>query len=370
MNNRVFSFFDIAPDSAQWRDWKWQYKNRITDVEGLSQIIPLSSAEKRGIEYGLGNFKMALTPYFASLIDPSDAECPIRMQSVPSDDEMNVLPWEGKDPLDEMRDSPVPHIVHRYPDRALFIVTRQCAMYCRHCSRKSIVCDESFYIGEEEKSNAIEYIARTPQIRDVLISGGDPLMMDDGALEHIISGIRAIPHVEVIRIGTRAPSALPMRITPGLTDMLRKYHPIWINTQFNHPRELTPDSVKACAGIVDAGIPLGNQSVLLKGVNDDAETMKELLTGLVKARVRPYYLYQCDLCEGAGHFRTKVETGIDIIRQLTGNISGFAIPQFVIDVPGGGGKVPVNPEYIVSNDGVNVVVRNYRNEIYSYAQPV
>jgi len=369
MNNRVFSFFNVGPGNPQWLDWKWQYANRITDVGTLERIISLDGAEKRGIEHCLGSFPMAVTPYFASLMDPDDPYCPIRMQAVPSDKEMNVLPWENKDPLSETHDSPVEYIVHRYPDRALFLVTSRCAMYCRHCSRKAHMGDGAFLVREADRARAIEYIAATPRIRDVLVSGGDPFMMSDGYLEDIISRLRAIPHVEVIRIGTRAPSVLPMRMTPALLAMLKKYHPIWINTQFNHPRELTPEAVRACGDIVDAGIPLGNQSVLLRNINDDADVMKSLLLGLVKARIRPYYLYQCDLCEGAGHFRTKVETGVEIIRQLTGNISGFAIPKFVIDVPEGGGKVPINPEYVVSMDDERVVMRNYRGNEYAYAQP-
>jgi len=369
MNNRVFDYFGVTQESPEWQDWKWQYDNRIMDAETLSQIISLDENEKRGVAHSLSNFLMAISPYFASLMDPVDPACPIRMQAVPSESEANVLPWENKDPLHETLNSPAEHIVHRYPDRALFLVTRQCALYCRHCSRKARMGDESFFINEAGKAEAIEYIAKTPQIRDVLVSGGDPFMLDDDELEDIISRLRAIGHVEIIRIGTRAPSALPMRITADLLNMLKKYHPVWINAQFNHPGELTPDAVNACIKMADAGFPLGNQSVLLKNINDDAKTMKALLLGLVKARVRPYYLYQCDLCEGAGHFRTKVETGIDILRQLTGNISGYAIPKFVIDVPGGGGKVPVNPDYILSMDDDKIVMKNYRGDIYTYAQP-
>ena len=369
MNNRVYSYFNVSPDSPEWLDWKWQYKNRIMDANSLSAIIDLSEAEKHGIAHCLRSFKMAISPYFASLMDPVNPMCPIRIQAVPSVEETEVLPWENKDPLGEEPDSPAEHIVHRYPDRVLFLVTRRCAVYCRHCSRKARMGDENFFINGDEMAGAIGYIADTPQIRDVLVSGGDPLMMDDRKLEDIVSSLRAIPHVEIIRIGTRAPSALPMRITQGLLTMLKKYHPIWINTQFNHPDELTPQAVKACADIVDAGIPLGNQSVLLKDINDDAETMKKLLFGLVKARVRPYYLYQCDLCEGAGHFRTRVETGIDIIRQLTGSISGFAVPKFVIDIPDGGGKVPINPDYIESIEDDKIILRNYQGRVYTYMQP-
>ena len=369
MNKRVFDYFNVSPDSHEWLDWKWQFENRIMDAESLSNVVELSENEKRGVEHSLGSFLMAITPYFASLMEPENPSCPIRMQAVPSEQEAIVLPWEDKDPLHETLNTPAKHIVHRYPDRALFLVTKQCGVYCRHCSRKAHMGDGSFFIDEAGIEEAVGYIARTPQIRDVLISGGDPFMLCDGELENIVSRLRAVPHVEVIRIGTRAPSALPMRVTPGLLAMLKKYQPVWINTQFNHPRELTPEAAGACAMIVDAGFPLGNQSVLLKNVNDDTTTMKALLLGLVKARVRPYYLYQCDMCEGIGHFRTKVEAGIEIIRQLTGNISGYAIPKFVIDVPGGGGKVPVGPDYVVSMDDNEIVLKNYQGNIYSYTQP-
>jgi len=369
MNDAVFSHFGVEPDSETWLDWKWQYQNRIKSAQELSNIISLSNEEKNGIPLCLDSFKMAITPYFASLIDPDDPMCPLRMQCVPSTNETHVLPWENDDPLNEELDSPVKNIVHRYPDRVLFLVTSQCAMYCRHCIRKRRVGDEDLVITDREKLEAIGYIAKTPQIRDVLISGGDPLTMDDGQLEDIISRLRAIGHVEIIRIGTRIPVVMPMRVTPELLKMLKKYHPIWINTHFNHPRELTKESINACADIVDAGIPLGNQSVLLKNINDDTDTMKELLLGLVKARVRPYYIYQCDLCEGIGHFRTRVETGIEIIKNLSGAISGFAIPKFVIDAPGGGGKIPINPQYIVSLDDEKIEMRNYLGDIYTYPQP-
>jgi lysine 2,3-aminomutase len=260
--------------------------------------------------------------------------------------------------------------VHRYPDRVLFLITHQCAMYCRHCTRRRTVGEEDRVISDHAVEQAASYIEGNPKIRDVLLSGGDPLTMSDEKLERIIARLRKIPHVEVIRIGTRVPVVMPMRITDGLTEMLRKYQPVWINTHFNHPKELTAEALAACARIIDAGIPLGNQSVLLRGINDSAETMKELLLRLVKARVRPYYLYQCDLSRGISHFRTRVEKGIEIIHDLQGNISGYAIPKFVIDAPGGGGKVPVNPEYVISMDDEKVVMRNYMGDIYTYPQPV
>ena len=369
MNNKVFSFFGVTPDSANWNNWKWQYSHRITSAETLSEIITLSEKEKQEIARSLVSFRMAITPYYASLMDPEDPLCPIRMQAVPSINEISIQPWEAKDPLNEDNDSPAPNIVHRYPDRALFLVTRQCAMYCRHCVRKRHTGEEDFIISQSEKKKALDYIAGTPQIRDVLVSGGDPLCMSDGNLEDIISRLRAIEHVEIIRIGTRVPVVMPMRITASLLTMLKKYHPIWMNVHFNHPRELSAQSRKACADIADAGIPLGNQSVLLRNINDNTETMKELLLKLVRTRVRPYYIYQCDLCEGSEHFRTRVEKGIEIIRNLTGNISGLAIPKFIIDAPSGGGKVPVGPDFIVSLDDEKIEIRNYKGRVYAYPQP-
>ena len=368
MNEKIFSYFNVTPDSAEWNDWKWQYRNRITTAGELSRIISLSLSEQREIADSLGRFRMAITPYFATLLDPGDPSCPLRMQAVPSVMETRVFPWEMKDPLNEENNSPVPCIVHRYPDRVLFLVTRCCAMYCRHCVRKRYVGEEDCPITAAEKERAIDYIARTPQIRDVLVSGGDPLTLDDGNLEEIISALRAIDHVQVIRIGTRIPVVLPMRITESLLSMLKKYHPVWMNVHFNHPRELTAQSIKACADIANAGIPLGNQTVLLRNINDNTETMKELLLRLVQARVRPYYIFQCDLFEGSEHFRTRAETGIEIMRNITGNISGFAIPRFVVDAPGGGGKVPLNPDYVISMDDEKIEMRNYKGRVYTYPQ--
>ncbi len=369
MNQRVFDYFGLSRDDPRWSDWTWQYQNRITDIEQLSHIITLSAGEKSDIATCLKRFRMAITPYFATLIDPDDPDCPIRLQTVPRIAETVSLPCEMADPLNEDGDSPVPNIVHRYPDRVLFLVTRACAAYCRHCTRRRIVGEEDYAISRQEIDTAIGYIERTERVRDVLISGGDPLTLSDRSLEYIIARIRAIPHVDIIRIGTRIPITMPMRITPALTRMLRQYHPLWINIQCNHPRELTPEAAASLAALADAGIPLGNQSVLLRGVNDSVETMRELVLRLVRARVRPYYIYQCDLSEGLGQFRTRVETGIDIIRGLTGNITGFAVPKFVIDAPGGGGKVPINPEYIVSHSADKIVMRNFEGRIYEYPEP-
>ena len=368
-NSRVFRLFGISEESPEWNDWRWQYRNRITDADELSRILEMSEEDMQTVSDCLKKFRMAVTPYYASLIDPQDPKDPIRLQSVPSAGEQHVFPWEMRDPLNEEGFSPVRNIVHRYPDRVLFITTRCCASYCRHCTRRRFVGEEDNSVCDSEILNAVSYIRKTPQIHDVLVSGGDPLTLSDERLNFILSELRSIEHVETIRIGTRVPVTMPMRITQDLLAVLRKYHPVWINTHFNHPNELTGAAVRACEKIADAGIPLGNQSVLLKGINDSTITMKELLLKLIKARVRPYYLYQCDLSEGLEHFRTDIRTGISIISDLTGNISGYAVPKFVIDAPGGGGKIPVNPEYIISADDKKIVMRNYLGKIYEYPQP-
>ncbi|NLV50824.1 MAG: lysine 2,3-aminomutase [Clostridiales bacterium] len=360
---------DYTARYPNWNDWKWQLANRITSVDKLSKLLRLSEPEKADIHKCLEHFRMAITPYYASLIRPGDPEDPVRMQCVPSIEETFSCTDDMTDPLCEERDSPVAHIVHRYPDRVLFLVTLKCSTYCRHCTRRRVVGEEDRVISEKELRSALGYIRGHTQIRDVLISGGDPLVMGTERLEKIISALRMIPHVDIIRIGTRVPVVLPMRITDELLEMLKKYQPIWINTHFNHPREITPDSERACAAIVNAGIPLGNQSVLLKGVNDSLSTMRELLLKLVHMRVRPYYLYQCDLSRGISHFRTAVDKGIEIMHGLTGNISGYAVPKFVIDAPGGGGKIPVGYNYIISKDDREVVMENFRGDIFRYPQP-
>jgi lysine 2,3-aminomutase len=369
MNERVYQHFGVKQGDPMWSDWRWQFRNRISSVAELSQVVSLDEQAKQDIQACLDIFRMAITPYYASLMDPDNASCPIRMQAIPTLQETYKYPWEMRDPLHEDSDSPVRNIIHRYPDRVLFLVTRQCATYCRHCTRRRTTGEEDFRISGPELDEALGYIEQHSAIRDVLVSGGDPLTMGDSSIESIIARLRAIKHVEIIRIGTRVPVVLPMRVTPELLTMLRRYQPIWINTHFNHPRELTPEAISACAAIVDAGIPLGNQSVLLRNINDRTETMKTLLLQLVKARVRPYYLYQCDLSEGLEHFRTRVESGIEIIRELTGSISGYAIPRLVIDAPNGGGKVPLNPDYVMSMDDEQVVLKNYQGKIYTYPQP-
>jgi lysine 2,3-aminomutase len=360
---------ELAAGIPEWNDWHWQLRNRITDAETLGRWLPLSDTDKSDITNVLRLFRMAITPYYLSLIDPGDPLDPVRMQCIPSIKETLPCPDDITDPLNEDGDSPVPHVVHRYPDRVLFLATMECAEYCRHCTRRRMVGETDRALCGSELKTALDYIREHEEIRDVLISGGDPLTLATGKLEEIIKGLREIKHVDIIRIGTRIPVVLPMRIDDELLDMLKKYQPIWINTHFNHPREITPDSERACRKIVDAGIPLGNQTVLLRGVNDDLTTMKELMLRLVHNRVRPYYLYQCDLSRGISHFRTPVETGIDIVHGLQGYISGFAVPKFVIDAPGGGGKVPVCYDYVVSRSDSQFLLENYAGKIYRYPQP-
>jgi lysine 2,3-aminomutase len=360
---------DYAAHYPQWNDWKWQCANRITTADGIARYLEMSDAEKEDVAKCLDSFRMAVTPYYASLMDPDDPNDPIRKICIPSIQETYPCGDDMADPLGEVRDSPVPHIVHRYPDRVLFLATLRCSAYCRYCTRRRVVGEEDRVITESELKKAVQYISDHTEIRDVLISGGDPLVMSTEKLEHIIASIRAVPHVDIVRIGTRVPVVMPMRITDELLTMLKKYQPIWINAHFTHPKELTPECQRACEAIVDAGIPLGSQTVLLRGINDDPETMKALMLGLVHMRVRPYYIYQCDLSQGIGHFRTSVDTGIRIMHSLQGYISGFAVPKFVIDAPGGGGKVPMNYDYVVSKDNKEVVMENFRGDIYRYPQP-
>ncbi|HPT82260.1 MAG TPA: lysine 2,3-aminomutase [Limnochordia bacterium] len=354
---------------AEWRDWHWQVRNRIQTVEQLSRIIPLTEQEQADIARVLEVFRMGITPYYASLIDPTDANCPIRKQAIPTIHETYSSRADLHDPLSEEEDSPVPGLTHRYPDRVLFLITDQCSMYCRHCTRRRFAGQRDAGLSWDLIEQGIEYIRRTPAVRDVLLSGGDALLMSDGRLEEIIRRLRDIPHVEIIRIGTRTPVVMPQRITPDLVNMLKKYHPIWLNTHFNHPKEITADSRAACERLVDAGIPVGNQSVLLRGVNDNPEIMKELVLKLVQIRVRPYYIYQCDLSMGIEHFRTKVSKGLEIMEALRGHISGYAVPTYVVDVPGGGGKTPVMPQYLISMSPTKVVLRNYEGVIATYVEP-
>ncbi len=355
---------------SDWNDWHWQWRNRIEDVESLLKVVPLDSDAVEGVRKALTRVKMAITPYYASLIDPEDEMCPVRLQAVPRGEETEVKPWEFVDPLDEDADSPVPGLVHRYPDRVLFLITELCSMYCRHCTRRRVVGVTDRVASKERLDAGIGYIREHPEVRDVLISGGDPLTFTEGALERIIKSLREIPHVEIIRLGSRVPVVLPQRITEDLAEMLAKYHPIYVNTHFNHPKEITPQSAKACAILVGHGIPVGNQSVLLRGVNNCPVVMKSLVQGLVKIRVHPYYIYQCDLTWGLDHFRTTISEGIEIVESLRGHTTGFAVPTYVVDAPGGGGKIPVGPQYLLSLGADTAILRNYEGVISTYREPV
>jgi len=359
-------------DKAKWRDWKWQMRHCVKDVDTFEKLlgIRLDDAEREAFAKTVARFPMSITPYYLSLIDVENlANDPIFMQSFPCARELDIHASDMADPLHEDMDSPAPGVTHRYPDRVLLLVSNTCAMYCRHCTRKRRVGDCDSIPDRETISQGIDYIRNTPQVRDVLLSGGDPFLLSDDYLDWILTELRAIPHVEVIRIGTRTPVVLPYRITDELVAMLKKHHPLWINTHFNHPRELTGTSRRALAKLADAGIPLGNQSVLLAGVNDCPRIMRVLVQKLVANRVRPYYLYQCDLSEGLSHFRTPVGKGIEILESLIGHTSGFCVPTYVIDAPGGGGKIPIMPNYLISWSTNKVVLRNYEGVITTYREP-
>ncbi len=353
----------------QWNDWHWQVQNRIDSLEKIEKSMNLSDFEIESIKKVLGKFRMAITPYYFCLMDPLDELCPVRMQAVPTIAETHIGAFDLEDPLHEDGDSPVPGLVHRYPDRALFLITDMCSMYCRHCTRRRLAGATDAQFGMDLIDQGIEYIKNTPEIRDVILSGGDALLVSDDRLEYIIKKLRAIEHVEVIRIGTRTPVVLPQRITPALVNMLKKYHPIWLNTHFNHSKEITTESKNAIDLLANVGIPLGNQSVLLKGVNDCVNIMKKLVQDLVAMRIRPYYIYQCDMATGIEHFRTPVSKGIEIIEGLRGHTSGFAVPTFVVDAPGGGGKIPVMPQYMISQAPGKVVLRNFEGVITTYSEP-
>jgi len=357
-----------VPDE-RWNDWRWQLSNRVSTVEEIGRVLNLTDDERAGLSY-TDKFRVDITPYFLSLIDPDDPNDPIRRQVIPTDCEHEAFTAMMEDSLAEDRHSPVPGLVHRYPDRVLMLVTTQCASYCRYCTRSRIVGDPSQNFNRHEHEAQLEYLRRTPQVRDVLISGGDGLILAPKLLESIIRGIREIPHIEIIRIGSRVPVFLPQRIDDELCEMLAKYHPLWMNLHFNHPHELTPEVARACDKLTRAGIPLGNQSVLLAGVNDCVHIMRALVHKLVEFRVRPYYIYQCDLVEGSGHFRTPVGKGIEIMEGLRGHTSGYAVPTYVVDAPGGGGKIPVMPNYLISYSDHKVVLRNYEGYITTYEEPV
>ena len=360
-------FTDI-PDE-KWNDWHWQLSHRLNSIEDFEKVFPLTDSEKKALSAS-HLFRVEITPYFASLINPDDPDDPIRKQVIPTAGE--ILPFTGmmEDSLAEDRHSPVPGLVHRYPDRVLMLVTTQCASYCRYCTRSRIVGDPTATFSRTDFEAQLEYIRRTPQIRDVLLSGGDPLTLAPKVLEELLTKLREIPHVEVIRIGSRVPVFMPQRVTDELTDMLQRFHPLWMNIHVNHPNEITAELADACDKLTRAGIPLGNQSVLLAGINDCPHIQKKLVQDLVRIRVRPYYLYQCDLVEGAGHFRTPVAKGFEILEALRGHTSGYAVPTYVVDAPGGGGKIPVGPSYMISMSDHKIVLRNYEGFITTYEEPL
>ncbi|SES94007.1 L-lysine 2,3-aminomutase [Natronincola peptidivorans] len=368
---RHYRDIDLWKDVSEkdWSDWQWQVQNRITTLEELKQVINVTEEEEKGILKCLETLRMGIPPYYAALMDENDPNCPVRKQAVPRTVELTKGSADMEDPLHEDEDSPVPGLTHRYPDRVLLLITDMCSMYCRHCTRRRFAGQKDTGLPVDKIDAAIEYIKNTPQVRDVLLSGGDCLLVSDERLEYIISKLRAIEHIDVIRLGSRTPVVLPQRITPALVNMMKKYHPIWLNTHFNHPKELTKEAREALTLMADAGIPLGNQSVLLRGVNDCVHIMRDLVHGLVKNRVRPYYIYQCDLSMGIEHFRTSVAKGIEIIEGLRGHTSGYAVPNFVVDAPGGGGKIPVMPNYVLSQSHNKVVLRNYEGVITTYTEP-
>jgi len=361
------------PDAtvAQWNDWKWQLRNRLRDLKSLERVFRLSPSEM-GAVHELGDaLPVGITPYYASIMDTEDPSDPLRRTMIPVTDEFKRSPGEADDPLAEDHDMAVPGLVHRYPDRVLFLVTNFCATYCRYCTRARLVGKTGeYHFNFAQYERAIEYLKAHTQVRDVLLSGGDPLTLGDDRLEWLLSRLRAIPHIEFLRIGTKVPAVLPQRITPALCAMLRRFHPLWMSIHIMHPAEMTPEVHQACARLADAGLPLGSQTVLTRGVNDSVETMKQLMHRLLKARVRPYYIYQCDPISGSSHLRTPVEKGLEIIEGLRGHTTGYAVPQFVVDAPGGGGKIPLLPDYVAGREGDELILRNYQGRTFRYPDPI
>jgi lysine 2,3-aminomutase len=358
-----------AESMDRWDDYQWQLKNRINTLAELESKIELTDVERAGVLLAGSKLAMSITPHFFNLIDPRDPDCPIRRQVIPRLEEGWTAPEEMADPCGEDSHMPVPGLVHRYPDRVLFLVTDRCASYCRYCTRSRVVSGVGEQHLETQWEAAFRYLEKTPQIRDVLLSGGDPLLFSDARLEKILTRLRAIPHIEFVRIGSRIPIFLPQRITPALCEMLRKFHPLFISIHTNHPKELTTEVRDALGRLADAGIPLGNQSVLLRGVNDSADVQRALVHKLLRCRVRPYYLYQCDLINGSSHLRTSVAEGLEIIDQLRGHTTGYAVPQFVVDGPGGGGKIPLNPDYVLERRENRTLLRNYEGQTFEYPEP-
>jgi len=363
------AYFPTATDK-EWNDWQWQIRNRIRHLDQLERMLQLSDDERAAVEMIQSRLPVGVTPYFMSLFTKDDPSDPLRRTVVPTVAEFTKSPGEDDDPLGEDDQSPVRGLVHRYPDRVLLLVLDFCSTYCRYCTRSRVVGHGAIYPSRSRLEQAIDYIRSTPSVRDVLISGGDPLTLNDERLNWLLSRLREIPHVEIIRIGTKIPAVLPQRITPSLVRMLRRYHPLWMSLHFTHPAECTPEAYRACERLANAGIPLGSQTVLLKGINDSVETMKALCHHLMRMRVRPYYLYQCDPISGSSHFRTPVQKGLEIIRGLRGFTTGYAVPTYVIDAPGGGGKIPLMPDYVEGREGGDLLLRNYCDRAYRYPDVV
>ena len=367
--DEICRLFGESYDPERWNDWRWQMRHRLIRTEHFERLLQLTAAERRGLQLAQGKFSVAVTPHFAQLIDPSDPRCPIRLQVVPREDEMVVSRGDMVDPCGEDHDSPVPGLVHRYPDRVLLLALDTCAAYCRYCTRSRLVSQGELDPLSRRLDDVVAYLEEHTEVRDVLLSGGDPLLMSEDRLDALLSRIRAIEHIEFVRIGSRVPSFLPQRITPELVAVLRR-HRVWLSLHFCHAREVNAEVAAACDRLADGGIPLGSQTVLLKGVNDDVDTLKDLFHALLKIRVRPYYLYQCDPVVGTGHFRTSVRRGMELMAGLRGHTSGYAVPTYVIDAPGGGGKVPIQTETILEygEDGT-VSLRNWQGTSYTYLDP-
>jgi len=356
-------------NAAEWRDWRWQMRNCIRTPAALEKLILLTPAERAGLEKTAALFRLGVTPYYLSLVDPNHPFCPVRMQAIPVVDEARARPGELVDPLGEDSRRPVAAIIHKYPDRVLLLALDSCPVYCRHCTRRRITKGGEVELSRTELRSAIEYIRSHPEIRDVLVSGGDPLLLSDARLEELLASIAEIPHVEMIRIGTRVPVCLPMRIDDGLARLLRRFAPLYVVTHFNHPKEITAEARAACEMLVDHGIPVENQAVLMRRVNSSARIIKELSHACLKMRVRPYYLHQMDLAEGLEHLRTPIAKGIEILEALRGYTSGLAVPHFAVDLPGGGGKVTLQPSYVIERGPDRTLLRSYRGERYSYPEP-
>jgi lysine 2,3-aminomutase len=368
LRQRLCQVFGESYDPEAWADWRWQLRHRLTRLEHLEAYLELTESERLGLSMGAERFAVSVTPHFAALMDPADPNCPIRRQVVPTTDEFVVSTGDMEDPCGEDHASAVEGLVHRYPDRVLLLALDTCAAYCRYCTRSRLVSQGSLDLLPRRMTGILEYLREHTEVRDVLLSGGDPLLMSEDRLDKLLGSIREIEHIEFVRIGSRVPGFVPQRITPELAAVLRR-HEVWLSLHFSHPAELTPEVAAACNLLADAGIPLGSQTVLLRGINDDSAVLKQLFHGLLKLRVRPYYLYQADPVVGTGHLRTSIGKGIEIMGQLRGHTSGYAVPTYVVDAPGGGGKIPVQPETVVGHDGGVWQLRNWAGEIYTYIDP-